>query len=331
MDSLKKVFISIVILILLVGGGTVGYAFIEGWNIFEALYMTTITLATVGYSEVHKLSLNGQIFTIVLIVFGVGTITYTLSSVIQFVVEGQLRSVLGRKKLLKRINNLRQHYIICGYGRIGRLICKQFASKPIPFLVIENDPKCVQRLEEEGILFIDGDATQDDVLISAGIERAKGLITALTSDSANVFIVLSAREINPDLFIMARASDEGAEKKLISAGADKVVSPYSMGASRMAQAVLRPSVVDFIDIATGHENIELQLEEIPVAKSSPLVGKTLLETGIRKEFGLIIVGIKFAGKMSFNPSAQTVIEAGNILIALGQQPDIKKLEALAAR
>lgn len=330
MDSLKKVKYSLATLAVLIGGGTLGYSIIEDWGAFEALYMTVITLATVGYGEVHRLSHQGQIFTIVLIVFGVGTIAYTIGSMIQFMVEGQLYQLLGRKKVQKQISRLQGHYIICGYGRIGRRISHELSAKPIPFIVVENDPKRCQQLAEDGYLFIEGDAARDEILEQAGIRRAKGLITAVISDSANVFIILTAREINPNLFIMARASEERSEVKLIRAGANKVVSPYTIGASRMAQAILRPSVVDFIDIATGRQHLELQLEEIPVIPESRLVGKNLSESGIRNELGLIIVGIKHDDQMIFNPDGQTIIEAGHILIALGEPPDIQKLELIAA-
>ena len=330
MDPLKKIKFSLLSLIILIGGGTFGYSAIEDCNLFESLYMTIITLTTVGYNEVHNLSHQGQIFTIFLIIFGVGTIAYTIGSMIQFMVEGQLHQILGRKKVQKQIGRLQGHYIICGYGRIGRLISREFASKPTPFIVVENDPKRCQRLADDGHLFIEGDATQDEVLERAGIHQAKGLITAVTSDAANVFIILTARGINPELFIMARASEEGAEVKLVRAGANKVVSPYTIGANRMAQAILRPLVVDFIDIATGQKNISLQMEEIPVAPESRLVGKDLIQSGIRKELGLIIVGIKHDGEMIFNPAANTIIEAGNTLIALGEYPEIQKLEVIAA-
>ena len=330
MDPLKKIKYSLATLATLIGGGTFGYSTIEDWGLFESLYMTIITLATVGYSEVHNLSHQGQIFTIFLIVFGVGTIAYTIGLMIQFMVEGQLQQIMGRKKVQKQISRLRGHYIICGYGRIGRLISREFASKPIPFIVVENDPKRCQRMLENGHLFIEGDATQDEVLEQAGIHQAKGLITVVTSDAANVFIILTARGINPKLFIMARASEEGAEVKLMRAGANKVISPYTIGASRMAQAILRPSVVDFIDIAIGQDSVELQMEEIPVVPESKLVGKDLIQSGIRKELGLIIIGIKHADKMIFNPAANTIIEAGYILIAMGEYQDIQKLELIAA-
>ena len=330
MDPLKKVRFSLTTLAVLIGGGTLGYSIIEGWGAFEALYMTIITLATVGYNEVHTLSHQGQIFTIFLIVFGVGTIAYTIGSMIQFMVEGQLYQLLGRKKVQKQISRLQGHYIICGYGRIGRLISRELAAKPLPFIVVENNPDQCQQLEEDGHLYIAGDATQDEVLELAGIQQAKGLITAVASDSANVFITLTARGIKADLFIMARSSEDGAEVKLIRAGANKVISPYTIGASRMAQAILRPAVVDFINIATGPENIELQMEEIPVAPESTLVGKNLSQSGIRKNLKLIIIGIKHDERMIFNPEAQTIIEAGHILIALGEYPDIQKLEIIAA-
>ena len=330
MNPLRKIIYSMLTLAALIGSGTLGYTFIEDWTFFDSLYMTVITLSTVGYSEIHNLSHNGEVFTIILIVFGVGTIAYTIGTMLQFMVEGQLQKLLGRNKVQKQISHLHGHYIVCGYGRIGRRIGREFSAKPIPFIVVENDPKRCQQLENDGHLFIEGDATQDEVLEKAGIGQAKGLITGVTSDSANVFIILTARGINPDLFIMARASEEGAEVKLMRAGANKVISPYTIGASRMAQAILRPAVVDFIDIATGPENIDLQMEEIPVAPESRLVGKDLIQSGIRKELGLIIIGIKHADKMMFNPAANTIIEAGDILIALGEYPDIQKLEIIAA-
>jgi voltage-gated potassium channel len=331
MDPLKKVIFSLAALVVMMGGGTLGYVIIEDWTPFEAFYMTTITLATVGYSEVHNLSLKGQVFTILLIVFGVGTIAYTIGSMLQFMVEGQLHQLLGKKKLQKKINSLQDHFIICGYGRIGRLISRDFAAKPLPFIVVENNPDRVAKLIDDGHLFIEGDATQDNVLEQAGIRNAKGLITAVTQDTTNVFIVLTARGINPNLYILARASEDGAEVKLIRAGASKVISPYTIGANRMAQAILRPSVVDFIDIATGRSNIKLQMEEIPVSPESILVGKDLLQSDIRKDLGLIIVGIKRGDHMTFNPAASTIIEAGHTLIALGEYPEIKKLELIAAK
>ena len=329
MDPLRKVLLSLLSLALLIGGGTAGYMLLENWKPFEALYMTIITISTVGFKEVHTLSDDGKAFTLLLIIFGAGTIAYTIGSMVQFMVEGQLQKLLGRKKLQKKINNLKDHYIICGYGRIGRLVARDFAAKPLPFIVVEQDPEHCRRLDESGYMFVEGDATHDAVLEKAGIQRAKGLITAVTSDSANVFITLTARGINPDLYILARASEDHADIKLMRAGADKVVSPYTIGASRMAQAILRPSVVDFIDIATGAENLELQIEEIRIAPESSLTGKSLVNSSIRKDLGIIIVGVKKGEKMFFNPEPTTKIEAGDTLITLGEPPSIKNLEMIA--
>jgi len=331
MDPVRHLRISLCILFGVILLGTAGYTFIEGWSVFDALYMTVITLATVGFREVHDLSSEGKAFTILLIVFGAGIIAYAVGSVVQFMVEGQLRQLLGRKKLEKEIGKLQGHYIICGYGRIGTLIGREFLAKPIPFVVVEKDAERCQKLNDEGLLYVRGDATDDETLITAGIRHATGLITAVTSDTENVYITLTARGLNPSLYILARAGEEGSEKKLTRAGATKVISPYTIGASRMAQAILRPSVVDFIEIATAGQNLELQLEEIRVESRSSLVGKTLVDSGVRRDLGVIIVGIKKGdGQMLFNPAPATAISAGDVLITLGERSAIQNLEQIAS-
>lgn len=331
MDSVRHLRFSLFILIAIIAFGTVGYCLLEDWSFFDSLYMTIITLATVGFKEVHDLSDEGRAFTLLLILFGAGIIAYAVGSMIRFAVEGELRTILGRKKLEKKISKLRNHYIICGYGRIGSLICKEFHSKPsIDFVVVEKNSDHCDKLAADGILFVHGDATSDDSLVAAGIRHAKGLITVVTSDTENVYITLTARGLNPQLFILARAGDPGAEIKLIRAGATKVISPYTIGATRMAQAVLRPSVVDFIEIATAGHNLELQLEEICVSSTSRLVKTNLIDSGIRRDWGIIIIGIKKTdGKMTFNPSPTVLIEAGDILITLGEFPAIQKLDQIA--
>lgn len=310
--------------------GTLGYILIEGWSILDSAYMAVLTLATVGFREVHPLSTTGMIFTIFLMIFGIGIIAYSIGVFAQFMVEGELQKVLGRRQVEKKIAKLFDHYIVCGFGRIGSIICRELNERPVPFIVIEQHSDYCEKIAAEGFLYIQGNATEDDVLLAAGIERARGLITVVTSDADNVYITLTARGLSPDLFILSRAGDEGSEKKLSRAGASKVISPYNIGASRMAQAILRPSVMDFIEIATAGQNLELQLEEILIMSPSRLVGMSLEQTGVRKDFGLIIVGIRSgAAPMIFNPAAETVIAAGDILIALGPQPSIVKLENIA--
>lgn len=329
MDPVRHLKISLVVLGLLVTGGTTGYMTLEGWGVLDSLYMTVITLGTVGFKEVHNLSDTGKVFTIFLIVIGVSVIGYIVGSLAQIMFEGQFQRIIGRKKVEKKIEALKDHFIVCGYGRMGSLICREFAAKPLPFVVVEKIPDVIEKLKEEGYLFLHGDATDDETLLKAGIRRAKGLITAVTSDTENVYITLTARGLNPDLYILARSGEEGSEIKLKRAGANKVVSPYLIGGSRMAQAILRPNVVDFIEIATGREHLELQMEEILIPAHSRFVGENLVSSGFRKETGVIIVGIKKAhGKMVFNPDSHARIEELDTLIVLGDPAAIDKMEKI---
>jgi len=332
MDPVRHLKISMVVFFLLMSLGTLGYMGIEGWRFIDALYMTVITLATVGFEVVRPLSDMGKLFTIALIMIGVSVLGYVVGSLAQIMFEGQIQRIMGRKKVEKMIDALSGHYIICGFGRIGSLICKEFKANKLPFVIVEKDIETTEKLGEDGYLHLKGDATLDETLLKAGIKRAKGLISVVTSDTENVYITLTARGLNPDLFILARSGEEGSEIKLMRAGANKVVSPYLIGGSRMAQSVLRPNVVDFIEIATGREHLELQMEEITIPKHSAYAGETLISSGFRKEIGVIIVGIKkHHGKMVFNPQSQTLIEGDDTLIVLGEPDSIAKLEDLVVR
>ncbi|MCK4488247.1 MAG: potassium channel protein [Desulfobacterales bacterium] len=310
-------------------GGTIGYMVIEGWSFTDAVYMTIITLSTVGYGEVQRLSPTGRIFTIIVIILGVGFVFYLAGSIIQFMVEGRIREILGRRKLEKKIRGQKGHYIICGYGRVGSSICEALGSKPIGIVVIERDPAMVAKLNERNILHVAGEATDEENLIKANVQHARGLIAALKTESDNVYVTLSARQLNPDLFIMARAGEERSEKKLLAAGANKVVCPYRMGAHRMAQTILRPTVTDFLDLTLMDTTRDIQMEEMPVHPSSRLIDVALQDSGIRKELDLIIVAVKKApGDMLFNPSSQTRLEAGDTVIAIGEKQNLERLETL---
>ncbi|HDZ83980.1 MAG TPA: potassium channel protein [Nitrospirae bacterium] len=318
----------VIAIIGVISFGTVGYALIEDWSIFDALYMTVITLTTVGYEEVHLLSKAGKSFTIILILTGVGAMLYALSVATKALLEGKIREILGRKKLSKRIENTKNHYIICGYGRMGKIIAREMISHGSPFVVVEKSPEILAAMDKD-ILSVQGDSTQDDVLKLVGIERARGLISVLSSDADNLYVVLSARGLNPKLKIVARAGEEGVEQKLIRAGADNVISPYNLGGLRIAHTVLKPAVVDFLEFATRSGNLELQIEEIQVKDSSHIVDKGLDECGIRKELGIIVVAIKRAtGEMEFNPTSTSVIRQGDTLIAMGETKQLKSLEDL---
>lgn len=324
----KRLIFALIFITCVVIAGSAGYMLIEGWSCMDSLYMTIITIASVGYKEIHDLSPNGRIFTIILIISSVGSVTYALTTIAKIIVEGEIQEIFGRKKLEKRIKELKNHYIICGYGRMGRITCRELKGKNIKFGVIEKEPNTFKADEETIIL--KGDATKDELLKEMGIEKAKGLISALPTDAENLFVVLSARELNPNLFIVARAGEEGSEQKLLRAGADRVVSPYHIGGLRIAHTVLKPAVVDFIEFATKSGNIDLQMEEITVQNNSKLAGLSLDECGIGRDLGIIVVAIKKAsGDMKFNPTFRTAIKAGDTLIALGEIPKLKTLEDMA--
>lgn len=324
----RQLAFSLLLIVLVVAAGTTGYTLLEGWQPFESLYMTIITITTVGYREIHPLSNTGMAFTILLIICGVGTILYTLNNAARVVIEGEFKEMFGRRKLEKTIKSLKGHYIICGYGRMGKVIAKELREKGVRFIVIEKDFTPSEGSDDA--LFITGDATSDEVLKEAGIEKARGLISVLSTDAENLYVVLSARVLNPEMNIVARAGEEGSEQKLLRAGADRVVSPYHIGGLRIAHSMLKPAVVDFIEFATKSGNIDLQMEEVFVHKGSDIVDMTLDECGIGRELGIIIVAIKReGGDMRFNPTFKTPIKAGDVLIALGEKIKLKVLEDMA--
>lgn len=329
MHSFRRIIVSVTVLILLLVAGTAGYMMIEGWPLLDSIYMTITTVATVGFGEIHPLSNTARVFTLFLIITGVSVFFYLVGSVAQLMFEGQIQQLIGRKKVEKKIDALSGHYIICGFGRIGSMICRELAGNGVPFVVVERDTDVIERMEDDRYLYMKGDATLDETLIRAGILRATGLVSVVTSDSENVYITLTARGLNQNLYILARSGEEGTELKLKRAGANKVVSPYTIGGMRMAQSILRPNVVDFIEIATGSEHMDLQMEEITIPTESSFAGETLVSSGFRKATGVIIVGIKKShGQMIFNPHSQAKIDGGDTLIILGDPEAVGKLEEL---
>lgn len=327
--SPTRILLSTFMAMAVILGGTLGYMLIEGWSFLDSFYMSAITVTTVGFQEVRPLSPAGRVFTSLLIFFGVGTVLYILSSLTQSVVEGKLRDMLGRRTLERKIRSLKDHYIICGYGRIGSLVADMLLERGKKVVVIENHPETVARLEEEGTYFVLGSATEDESLLAAGIDRAAGLLAAVSSDADNVYIVLSAKGMRKDLFVIARATEPGSERKLKRAGADKVVSPYFIGARRIAQTVIRPSVADFIDLTFHSSDIALQMEELKVGETSSIAGVPLRDSGIRQKMDVIVLAIKKSdGKMIFNPQADAVLDRGDTVIAMGPRDSMHKLADL---
>ncbi len=330
MSKSRNMIFAAVMLALVVSTGTAGYMILEKWDFLDALYMTVITISTVGFNEVKPVSDPGRVLTMTILISGLGVLGYLVGSLTRTLVEGQLLQVMGRKKLERQIKALKEHYIICGYGRVGRIVCEEIKkTSPTPLVVIDRDSSVTAKLEEDGYLYILGDATEEECLFRAGIQSAKGLATALDSEADNVYITLTAKGLNPKLFILARAGRIGSEKKLLHAGANRVVSPHQIGGFRMAQALLRPTVTEFIDFAIIDPDTALSMEEIPIKPNSKLADVALVDSGIRKELDLIIVAIKKAdGEMLFNPASHTRIQIGDTLIALGQRSSLIELAQL---
>jgi voltage-gated potassium channel len=322
---------AVALLVTIILGGTVGYMVIEGWGAWDAFYMTIITVTTVGYKEVHDLSGIGQAFTAVLLLGGVGAALYTFTLLATMVVEGGLPGRLRRRRHAHMLETIKDHFIICGYGRIGSIVARQFQRQHVPVVVVDRDPERMHAALDAGALAVEADASREDVLKRVGIERARGLIAAVGTDAENVYAVLTARVLRPDLFIVGRAESEDATIKLKRAGANRVISPYQIGAVQMAQTALRPAVVDFVELATSSENMDLAMEEITIAAKSKLAETTLVEADIRQRFGIIVVAIQRRDLgMEFNPNPDMPIRSGDTLVVLGRPDSLRKLETEAA-
>lgn len=326
MERTKLLVISVLLSVCLLALGAIGYMMIEGWSFLDALYMTVITLATVGYGEVHEISSAGRIFTLLLIFLGVGFFLYFAGNVVQFLVEGRIRHILGRRVLDKQISKLKDHFIVCGYGRMGRTLCNYLIQRYLDVVVIEQNLARVPIMDKDGILYLVGEATDETLLLKGGIKNARGVISVLGTDADNVFLVLIAKGLNPKVFVVARANQNETEKTLSAAGADKVVSPYSLGARRMAHAILRPTVIHFLELAFADEETDIHVEEYTVSSSSRLIDVPLSESGLRQDLDLIILSIKKAdGTMCFNPKASHRLDTGDTVVVVGKNKSLMQM------
>jgi voltage-gated potassium channel len=320
----------LVLLAFVLAAGTLGYVVLEGWNAWDAFYMTVTTVATVGFREIHPLSRTGEAFTLTLILVGVGTALYTFSALAAVVVEGGLPKYIEQRRFARMMNNLSNHYVICGYGRIGSIVANEFKRQQTPFAIVDRNAERVAEATARGYLSLEGDASREETLKRVGITRARGVVAAVGTDAENVYAVLTARVLKNDLFIIARAEGEESISKLRKAGADRVISPYRIGAVQIAQTALRPAVVDFVEIATSSDNLELSLEQIRIANGSSLVGKPLSVAIPRSRMNVVVVGIQRAlGGMEFNPTADTILNRSDHLIVLGSSATLKELERVA--
>ncbi len=326
----KKLLIVFLLIVALWLTGVAGYMVIEKWRLLDSVYMTAISLTTVGFKEVRPLSDYGRIFTIVLITLGVGLFFYAAGTLAEAIIEGHIRGLIGKKRMEKRIYKLSNHYVVCGYGRLGRVICQELQMRRFPVVVIDNRETAIKVAGQNGLLYLKGDATLDETLVRAGIKRAKGLITVLGTDAANVYITISARSINPRFTIVARAEDENAEKKMFRVGATKVISPYKIGATRMALAVLKPTLTEFLDLASHSVGFDLDIEQIEIMHGSELAGKALKDVSLRERTGVTVVAIKKkGGRLSLQFSPDEPLAPGDTIIALGSKSGVQKVFKMA--
>lgn len=314
-------------IIILAGG--LGFRIIEGWTLLESIYMAVITVTTVGFSEVHPLSVNGKLFTACLIIAGVGIITYSFPIVIRYLFEGEFRGIIKTKKMKKYISSLSGHYVVCGYGAIGRQICAELKKEHHEVVVVEHDPETVAQAEAEGFHAIEGDACSNEILRFSGVEQAHGLVVATNEDSTNLLVVLTARGLRNDLHIVARTNREEVTGKLLRAGADKVLFPQAIAGSRMAQLLTRPGICEFLDIVFQNSQLELTLESLTVASGSRVENLSIQETGIREKSGVTVIGMtKLDGTGTSMITPETILGTNDTAILLGTKVQMEKARGL---
>ncbi len=315
------------LLILVIG--TLGYMIIEGWSLSDAVFMTVTTLSTVGYGLVGPLSLSGRVFTVALILVGVGILVYSFSTFGEYLVVATMRQQFQRRRTTRMIEKLKEHVVICGYGQVGSSTAITLRDSDNNIVIIDSDKERILQAQDEGFLALVGDASEDEILYEAGLEQAKSIIVTTGDDSLNLFIVLSARAINPDLLIISRANNAINEKKLKRGGADRVVSPYQIGGRHMANIVVRPQVTDFFDVVTLKGGVELWIEELVISDSSAIAGKTVGEADIRRKTGVSLVALyRQQEEGNIVPNAETRLQVGDKLLVLGTRDQLLVLEKL---
>lgn len=314
---------------LTIAFGTIGYMVIEGYPAFDAFYMTLITVTTVGYQEIHPLSHAGRIFNVFVIVFGVSVVFFGVGAATQTIIEFELQDHFGKRRRKRVIDKLKDHYIVCGFGRVGRHASFELLRTGVPFVVMDRNEARTEIARQAGMNVLVADSTRDESLRQAGITRARGLVSALATDADNLFVILSAKTLNPKLTVVTRASEEEAEEKLRRAGADTVFAPFSMAGHRLAQALVRPHVSTFLDFATNAMGLDVAIEQVEVASGSAVVSKSLRDLHLSRDYGVIVLAIrKPGGEMIFNPPAECAIATGDYLIAMGALENLQRLEKL---
>jgi voltage-gated potassium channel len=331
-DRVPRRLLVVALLILLVlTMGTLGFTFIEGFPPFDAFYMTLTTITTVGYKEIHDLSRTGRIFNTFVIAFGVTTIFFAIGAMTQTVIELELGEFFGKRRMKRMIDKLEKHYIVCGYGRVGRAATRELQQAGVPIVIVDRNPEKVERAMRSGLPAFCADSTQDSTLEEVRVRRAKGLVAALATDADNLFLILSAKTLNPELKVAARVGEEEAEQKLRRAGADTVFAPYTNAGHQLALSLVRPHVVQFLDAATKSIGLDVCLEQMRVSEGSEMVSKSLKQMQLRRDLGVIVLAIRKAkGEMLFNPPAEAVLEGGDYLIVMGEHEHVRKLEVLLA-
>ncbi len=331
MKDYKRIIVVFIVLIMILVTGVVGYGYLLRVSFLDALYMTVITISTVGYKEIADMTPEAKLFSMLIIFLGLSFVGYLFTSIASFLLEGNMKKIIQKRRLRNKMSSLENHYIICGAGETGANVILQFEKFNAPYIIIDNNREEVDELLERGIIALYGDATSEEVLIEAGIMKARGLISSLPTDAENVFTVLTSRYLNKHLYIISRSFDKHSREKLTRAGANRTISPNEIGGRRMAALMLRPTVISFLDLITHIDDVDLDLEEVILFPGSNCIGKTLREAQIPNKTGLVILAMKKKGsdQMTINPGAEVILNSGDTMIALGTSEQVMKLKGIA--